>query len=170
MRTNDNKYRKSFLGQLVTGKFNTSQTSNNTRNHTNIEDNIQTTTNNDDIDVDVAIVRALRHNSYLSSEDEKKETSRGYNARDTFEDLRRIISYSDEISSFVKEAQGGTMSQSISSFKVYVTDDKVEIKSLIIPPININVSEAIAIDDVDSLRGIIDDNRILSAFSFDAQK
>lgn len=169
VRTNDSKYRKSFIGQLITGKMPDDSTEQSATETTKASNQGTKTTNND-IDMDVTIIRSLRHRRYLDKKDESKLTSRGYNARDTYEDLRRIISYSNEIRKFVRSAKGSTKSQSISSFHVYVTDDKVEIKSITIPPISINTAQAMAIKDVDSLKGIINDNRILSAFAFDAQK
>lgn len=166
-RKNDNKYRKSFIGQLITGK--SPDEKNKLKDNSSINTNSKITKNKD-IDMDGVIIKSLRHKRYLDRHDENKRTSRGYNAKDTYEDLRRIISYSNEIRSFVKEAKGGMKSQNISSFRVQVTDDKVEIKSITIPPIKTSVSQAMTIKDVDSLKGIINDNRILSAFAYDAHK
>lgn len=151
-----NKYANSHIGQLITG---------NAPNDKLRQSNNDKTSNND-IDMDVRIIRALRRHEYLSEEEEKRKTSRGYNAIETYEDLRRIISYSNEIRDFVKRA-GSLQTQRISSFSVEVVEDEVEIKSITLPPIKMTVQEALSISDIDSLKGIIDDNRILSAFAFD---
>lgn len=168
-RTNKGKYRKSLIGQLVTGK---SPEVNNDQNKSGISsvESQSTKTANNDIDMDVVIIKSLRNRRYLDENDESKKTSRGYNAQATYEDLRRIIAYSNEIREFVKSAKGGMESTSISSFRVYIRDNKVEIKSITIPPIKTDVQKAMTIDGIDSLKGIINDNRILSAFAFDAHK
>lgn len=166
-RKNKNKYRKSFIGQIVTGK---SPEGNDKPKSVSPTNSPSKKTTNNDIDMDAIIIKSLRRKRYLDKKDENKKTSRGYNAKDTYEDLRRIISYSDEIQKFVKEAKGGMKSKSISSFRVKVTGDKVEIESITIPPIKINTNQAMTIKDVDSLKGMINDNRILSAFAYDAVK
>lgn len=166
-RKNKNKYRKSFIGQIVTGKSPEGNDKPKSVSPTNTPSKKMT---NNDIDMDAIIIKSLRRKRYLDKKDENKKTSRGYNAKDTYEDLRRIISYSDEIQKFVKEAKVGMKSKSISSFRVKVTGDKVEIESITIPPIKINTNQAMTIKDVDSLKGMINDNRILSAFAYDAVK
>ena len=138
--------------------------------HETQHENLNSTYSNKDIDMDTVIVQSLRRKRYLDKEEEGQTTSRGYNARDTYEDLRRIIDYSNEIRSFVENAKGSVDSQSISSFRVHVSNEEVEIKSMTIPPMKMSVHQAMTISNIDSLKGIIDDNRILSAFAFDAHK
>lgn len=169
VRKNKNKYRKSIIGQLITGKS-PKETNRNQYDEVTPENKIKGGFRNNDVEMDAKIIQSLRNKRYLNKNDEFKLTSRGYKARDTYEDLRRIISYSNEIKKFVKDSEGGMKSQSISSFRVNVIGEKIEIKSLTIPPITISTKQAMSIDDIDSLKGIINDNRILSAFAFDAQK
>src|SRR5699024_10417851 len=153
-RTNKDKYRKSLIGQLVTGKSPDVNNKQNKEGTSSVEEEAKKTKNND-INIDVVIIKSLRNRRYLDKDDENKKTSRGYNARATYEDLRRIISYSNEIRNFVKSAEGNMESKDISSFRVYVRDNKVEIKSITIPPIKTDVQKAMKINDIDSLKGII---------------
>ncbi len=121
----------------------------------------------DDVKVDMMIVKALRTKVYKREEFSNKNTSRGYDALATYEDLNRILKYNRDIKRFVKEAKGNLQSQNISSFRVKIIESDVIIHSLTIPPMKMTYSQAMNLNDVDSMKGIINDNRILSAFAFD---
>lgn len=162
-RRNTDKFRKTYLGQLITGK----SPEDNPKGKEKVINEVENKKYEDDVKVDMMIVKALRTKVYKREEFSNKNTSRGYDALATYEDLNRILKYNRDIKRFVKEAKGNLQSQNISSFRVKIIESDVIIHSLTIPPVKMTYSQAMNLNDVDSMKGIINDNRILSAFAFD---
>ncbi|HCW0036301.1 TPA: hypothetical protein PR856_002098 [Staphylococcus aureus] len=162
-RRNTDKFRKTYLGQLITGK----SPEDNPKGKEKVINEVENKKYEDDVKVDMMIVKALRTKVYKREEFSNKNTSRGYDALATYEDLNRILKYNRDIKRFVKEAKGNLQSQNISSFRVKIIESDVIIHSLTIPPMKMTYNQAMNLNDVDSMKGIINDNRILSAFAFD---
>ncbi|HII1196044.1 TPA: hypothetical protein ACYY05_002593 [Staphylococcus aureus] len=164
-RRNTDKFRKTYLGQLITGK--SPEDSPKGKEKEKVINEVENKKYEDDVKIDMMIVKALRTKVYKREEFSNKNTSRGYDALATYEDLNRILKYNRDIKRFVKEAKGNLQSQNISSFRVKIIESDVIIHSLTIPPMKMTYSQAMNLNDVDSMKGIINDNRILSAFAFD---
>lgn len=162
-RRNTDKFRKTYLGQLITGK----SPEDNPKGKEKVINEVENKKYEDDVKVDMMIVKALRTKVYKREEFSNKNTSRGYDALATYEDLNRILKYNRDIKRFVKEAKGNLQSQNISSFRVKIIESDVIIHSLTIPPMKMTYNQAMNLNDVDSMKGIINDNRILNAFAFD---
>lgn len=162
-RRNTDKFRKTYLGQLITGK----SPEDNPKGKEKVINEVENKKYEDDVKVDMMIVKALRTKVYKREEFSNKNTSRGYDALATYEDLNRILKYNRDIKRFVKEAKGNLQSQNISSFRVKIIESDVIIHSLTIPPMKMTYNQAMNLNDVDSMKGIINDNKILSAFAFD---
>lgn len=162
-RRNTDKFRKTYLGQLITDK----SPEDNPKGKEKVINEVENKKYEDDVKVDMMIVKALRTKVYKREEFSNKNTSRGYDALATYEDLNRILKYNRDIKRFVKEAKGNLQSQNISSFRVKIIESDVIIHSLTIPPMKMTYNQAMNLNDVDSMKGIINDNRILSAFAFD---
>ncbi|HDC8354707.1 TPA: hypothetical protein O9M52_002585 [Staphylococcus aureus] len=162
-RRNTDKFRKTYLGQLITGK----SPEDSPKGKEKVINEVENKKYEDDVKVDMMIVKALRTKVYKREELSNKNTSRGYDALATYEDLNRILKYNRDIKRFVKEAKGNLQSQNISSFRVKIIESDVIIHSLTIPPMKMTYNQAMNLNDVDSMKGIINDNRILSAFAFD---
>ncbi|MEZ7619402.1 hypothetical protein [Staphylococcus epidermidis] len=160
-RKYSNKYRKSYIGQLITGKEKNS-------NQTGVKDSKKSNlSQNTDLDVDNMIIKMLREYKRPGKNFKDLKTSRGYNAEETYKDLNNIIKYKNDIKKVIKESKNKGESERISSFRIVITDNSVIIHSMTIPNIKMSVNQALNIENIDSLKGIIDNNKILSAFAFD---
>ncbi|WP_373194595.1 hypothetical protein, partial [Mycobacterium marinum] len=71
-----------------------------------------------------------------------------------------IIKYKNDIKKVIKESKNKGDSERISSFRIVITDNSVIIHSLTIPNIKMSVNQALNIENIDSLKGIIDNNII----------
>lgn len=161
-RANTNKFRKSFMGQIVTGKV-----KNNDGVKYNQKDESIKNKTTDNVNVDIQIIKNLREHKQLNNALKTKTTSRGYNAEETYKDLHRILKYKGDIKKFVNSSNIKMGSQKISTFRVELIDNEVKIYSSTIPPIIMSRAQANNISNIDSLKEIVNDNRVLSAFAFD---
>ncbi|MDN8674515.1 hypothetical protein Q0P22_13775 [Staphylococcus aureus] len=164
VRKRSNKYRKSFIGQLITGK---SKDESQQSQNNNIRSGNSRVSSHKNTTVDNAIIKALRQRRYLDKSLEVEMTSRGYSALETFKDLRKILEYSGKIKASVESLEGNIGKDKIASFHVEVIDKSVTIYSETIPPMKMTTTQAKSISGIDDLKGIVNDNRILSAFAYD---
>lgn len=162
-RQRSDKIRKTYIGQLITGKS-AKKSNSNHQKEAKPKNNIKT--HNGDEEVDSQIIHELRTYGTHIRELKNKTTSQGYDALDTYRDLYRILKHKEEMKKFLKTAKGNVQSKSISTFRIEVIDKNITIHSLTIPPITMSVDQAMSLTDIDSMRDIIDNNRILSAFAF----
>ncbi|HCZ7245866.1 TPA: hypothetical protein O3P24_002724, partial [Staphylococcus aureus] len=88
-RRNTDKFRKTYLGQLITGK----SPEDNPKGKEKVINEVENKKYEDDVKVDMMIVKALRTKVYKREEFSNKNTSRGYDALATYEDLNRILKY-----------------------------------------------------------------------------